>query len=934
MLRLFQAVGTKKQNRSTLISSYRNYNYLTEIYTKKFESANNNNAALEEEINSLKELRNSEPNLYRFVKAYHQSGHKQGQTNPLKANKSEHFELRPDFYGLQTNDATKYSTKGFLNNSDKSEMTLSEIEAYLQKIYSSEMTMEFEYIQCEKEKQWLAKEFEKIQAERVDIGVKIEILKLLLKSQNFDHFLAKNFPAFKRYSLEGGEASMAFYYSIFSNAAASDIEELVMGIAHRGRLNLMTCMLDLDPVLLLAKIKGNREFAEDEVSYASGDITHHYPCSTDLNFHDKKIHINLVPNPSHLEAVDPLVLGKARSKQMHLKDGYYAAEPSSNCNKVATMLIHGDAAFAGQGIVPETFQLSKLPCYAVGGTIHLLTNNQLGFTNPSNLGHSGEYNTDFAKSINCPIIHVNGDNPELAYKAGQLALKYRNTFAKDVVVDITCFRKYGHNELDEPSFTNPLMYQAIGERQSVPNLYKEKICKQELIIEENVIDHEVENFRTQLDESLEKVNKKNYTIFPRNTYLQKKWSQMSLPSEKSVSSWMTGCDLDFLRFVGKKSVTYPEDFSIHPTVVRGHVNKRVEKLNQGSAIDWATAESMAFGSMLMQGFNIRISGQDVGRGTFSQRHAMFVDQKTQRTFVPLNNIDESQKNYLEICNSNLSEEAVMGFDYGFSLDNPNNLVIWEAQFGDFFNGAQIIIDQYISSGEAKWLHQSGLVLLLPHGFDGAGPEHSSCRIERFLQMSSSKENSVDSDSVNMYIANPTTPANYFHLLRRQMLLPFRKPLICMGPKVLIRLPEAVSSLNDMQADTHFQTVINDPHVRSKESIKRLIFVFGKHYYTLEAEQEKLNANDVAIIRVEEMSPFPADAIRKVVNQYKNATEFVWSQEEHRNMGAWSFAAPRFENILGIKLKYSGREVQACVSGTGSWHAREAKEVANKPFEKL
>ncbi|RNA23119.1 putative 2-oxoglutarate dehydrogenase E1 component DHKTD1 mitochondrial [Brachionus plicatilis] len=907
----------------------KNYHYQTEIYTNKFEAFDEK---LSEKLKNTNQSRNNQSNLYRFINAYRQHGYRIAKLDPLNQqnNNNKLSELDPATYGLER-DSTTYPIQDLIHASDSGKLTIDEVENYLKTIYSDKISIEFEFITCPEEKLWIEQKFEEHLSRPIETQTRLDILDLLMKSQAFDHFLAEKFPSFKRYSLEGGESAMAFYHSIFSGLAKNDIEQLIMGIAHRGRLNLVTCMLNLDPVLLFAKIKGRSEYSADVT--ATGDISHHFPCSTDLTFDGKKIHVSLLQNPSHLEAVDPLVLGKARAKQMSSKDCLYSDDPKNISKKIASFLIHGDAAFAGQGIVSETFQLSKLPSYSVGGTIHLITNNQLGFTLPSNLGRSGHFNSDLAKGFDCPIIHVNGDDPELAYRAGQFAVEYRNKFGKDVLVDMVCFRKYGHNELDDPSFTNPLMYKTINSRETVPNMYK-KILLDENLADSGSVELEVKNFESMLAEALSKVEKNNYKFEPRNTYLNGQWSDMRLSSNNERSTWNTGCSLDLLRFVGVKSVSLPDDFSVHPTVERAHVHKRLERIRDGKKIDWSTAEALAIGSLISQGYNVRISGQDVGRGTFSHRHAMLVDQKNNKTFIPLNNLDQNQKSFFEICNSFLSEEAVMGFDYGFSLDSPNNLVIWEAQFGDFFNGAQIIIDTYISSGETKWLYQSGLVLLLPHGFDGAGPEHSSCRIERFLQMSSSKEDKVDSDDINYFIANPTTPANYFHLLRRQMMMPFRKPLIVASPKNLLRLPECVSTLEEMCENKSFRPVIDDEKIDGKDSIKRVIFVFGKHFYALDNERTKRGLKDVALIRIEELSPFPAHEIRNVMQQYKNAKEFVWSQEEHRNMGAWSFVSPRFENILGIKLKYSGREAHNTIAGIGELHAKEAQYVINRPFEKF
>uniref|UniRef100_A0AAR2L4L3 2-oxoadipate dehydrogenase complex component E1 n=1 Tax=Pygocentrus nattereri TaxID=42514 RepID=A0AAR2L4L3_PYGNA len=585
---------------------------------------------------------------------------------------------------------------------------------------------------------------------------------------------------------------MGFFLELFRSAAKSGATDVVMGMPHRGRLNFFSFASSSALFqLMFRKMRGLSEFPENSPSI--GDVLSHLTSSVDLDVGaGHPIHVTMLPNPSHLEAINPVTQGKTRGRQQVKQEGDYSNDSHAwPGDKVICLQVHGDASFSGQGIVSETFTLSTLPHFRVGGSIHLIVNNQVGYTTPSERARSSLYCSDIGKMVGCAVIHVNGDDAEEVVRATRLAVEYQRRFRKDVIVDLLCYRQWGHNELDEPFFTNPVMYKII----------------------------------------------------------------------------------------------------------------RLQKLEEGTKLDWSTAEALAFGTLLCQGFNIRISGQDVGRGTFSQRHAMVVCQETNEIYIPLNNIDPEQKCYLEVCNSALSEEAVLGFEYGMSIAQPKLLPIWEAQFGDFFNGAQIIFDTFISGGEAKWLLQSGMVILLPHGYDGAGPEHSSCRIERFLQMCDSKEAGVDSDAVNMGVVNPTTPAQYFHLLRRQMIRNFRKPLIVASPKTLLRFPGAVSGLEEMGPGTSFKAVIGDASV-NPESVQRVLLCSGKHYYALLKHRETLPeaSKNTALIRVEELCPFPTDALQQELSKYSNAKEFIWSQEEPQNMGCWSFVSPRFEKQLACKVR--------------------------------
>lgn len=557
--------------------------------------------------------------------------------------------------------------------------------------------------------------------------------------------------------------------------------------------------------------------------------------------------------------------------------------------------------------------------------MHLVVNNQLGFTTPSKIGRSMRYCTDVAKMISAPIIHVNGDYPEIVYKATKLVFDYQRKFRKDIFLDINCYRRWGHNELDDPTFTNPLQYKIINARRTVPDLYAEQLVNDAIITteEKGLI---VQSYMDELNHLLKDCNNSTnyYSVFEKN------WQGYS-QAKKEVSTWNTGVDVNLLSYIGSKSVAVPQNFKIHPTLEKTYVKNRLKKITDGSNIDWATAETLAFGSLLLEGYNVRISGQDVGRGTFSHRHVMLVDQETNETYIPLNNLHQNQNNYLEVANSILSEEAVLGYEYGMSIESPHNLNIWEAQFGDFFNGAQIQIDTFIANGEAKWLQCSGLVMLLPHGYDGAGPEHSSSRIERFLQLTDSQENAVDGDDINLQICQPSTPSQYFHLLRRQMVRNYRKPLVIISPKTLLRLSECTSSYDEMGPGNYFLPVIGDK-MSDPRNVNRILITSGRHYYTLLSKKLEKNYQNTAIIRLESFCPFPTSELLEEINKYPNAKVFVWCQEEHRNMGAWTFIKPRFENLIGRRIKYCGRKTSPVPAvGVAKIHKQEVEEIVTMPF---
>ncbi|XP_028018726.2 2-oxoadipate dehydrogenase complex component E1 isoform X2 [Balaenoptera acutorostrata] len=775
--------------------------------------------------------------LARLVTVYCEHGHKAAKINPLFTGQALQENV-PEIQALVQTLQGPFNTAGLLNMG-KEEASLEEVVAYLNQIYCGQISIETSQLQSQEEKEWFAKRFEELKKEAFTTEERKHLSKLMLESQELDHFLATKFATVKRYGGEGAESMMGFFYELLKMAAYSGVTDVIIGMPHRGRLNLLTGLLQFPPE------------------------------------------------------------------------------------------VHGDASFCGQGIVPETFTLSNIPHFRIGGSVHLIVNNQLGYTTPAERGRSSLYCSDIGKLVGCAIIHVNGDSPEEVVRATRLAFEYQRQFRKDVIVDLLCYRQWGHNELDEPFFTNPVMYQIIRARKSIPDTYAEYLMANGLMTQEEVSEIKA-SYYAKLNGHL--TNMAHYS--PPATNLQAHWQGLVQP-EACITTWNTGVPLDLLRFIGRKSVEVPEELQMHSHLLKMHVQSRVEKVMDGTKLDWATAEALALGSLLAEGFNVRLSGQDVGRGTFSQRHAMVVCQKTDDTYIPLNHMDPNQKGFLEVSNSPLSEEAVLGFEYGMSIESPNLLPLWEAQFGDFFNGAQIIFDTFISGGEAKWLLQSGIVVLLPHGYDGAGPEHSSCRIERFLQMCDSVEEGVDGDTVNMCMAHPSTPAQYFHLLRRQMVRNFRKPLILASPKMLLRLPAAVSTLQEMAPGTAFKPVIGDSSVDPKK-VKSLVFCCGKHFYALLKQRESLEArkHDFAIIRMEELCPFPLDSLQEEMSKYKHVRDFIWSQEEPQNMGPWFFVSPRFEKQLACKLRLVSRPALPVPAvGIGSVHLQQHEEVLAKTFTK-
>ena len=849
-----------------------------------------------------------------LIDAYRLHGYRQAHLDPLNLRKNHEI---VSFGGTREQANFDHLIDKFYDNIDG-------LESRMKQIYCGGATLEAGYIDCDVERNWIFEKFEKLQLSHLETSVKLRILEVLSNGEQFDTFTAAKFPTVKRYGGEGAESMLVFCDSLFTNASKFDIDDIVVGIAHRGRNNLLTVLLECPPALLFRKMKGFCGMPESLDDLMDDDVLSHIRMSTDLK---NKMHISLLPNPSHLEAVNPVCIGKTRSKQMlRGRNSYESVSKKSNQTDSLCLLIHGDGAFAGQGVVAECFNMAYVPHYDVGGTVHLITNNQLGFTMEKRF--SCRHTSDVSRMINCPVVHVNVDYPEDVYKAAILCSEYRSLFKKDIVCNLHCYRKWGHNEMDDPYLTQPVMYSAINSRDSVPQKYwkhlENKINVPEL--------REVEKKLVEFKEVLNSHFSLSETFSPSLQSFGGNWKNFNF-ADKQNSTWNTGVDIEVLKYVGAKSVTVPEDFNAQPKLMKT-LSTRLDMMKTGSGIDWATAEVLALGSLMLQGHNVRISGQEVGRGTFSQRHVQLTDQSTDLIHIPLNFLASSGDvniGKLEVANSILSEEAVLGFEYGFSLNDPNSLVIWEAQFGDFFNGAQIIIDTFVTSGERKWGLQSGLVMLLPHGLDGMGPEHSSCRVERFLQQSDSSETEIDSDQVNMFIVNPTTPAQLFHLLRQQQVRNFRKPLIVVSAKKLLRLPEARSNFLDFEPGTFFSPVIGDNDVNPNK-VRKLIIVSGKFYYSLMSERQKLKREDVAVVRVEQLVPFPTQALQLVCHSFSNCQEFVWCQEEHRNSGAWSFVEPRFRNLVGLKLQYVGRSERAVpATAIATRHKQEELDILNKVF---
>ena len=843
-----------------------------------------------------------------LIRAYRVRGHLIAKLDPLELeDNKQHPELDPMTYGFCKDD---YDRPIFVDGVLGLQWaTIREMLEVVHETYCDQIGIEFMHIQEPEEKSWIQQEVEKSRNKaNIEKEDKISILHDLTEAEGFEHFLDLKYKGSKRFSLEGSESTIPALETIIKTAGLYNVQELVIGMAHRGRLNVLTSIMEKSYAAVF------REFQEasgepGEV-LGSGDVKYHLGASADRKLSaDHKIHISLSPNPSHLEAVNPVVLGKVRAKQ--------TMKGNSDRLEVMGILLHGDAAFSGQGLVSETFELSALKGYRTSGTIHLVINNQIGFTTSPSLARSSPYCSDIAKSVQAPIFHVNGDNPDAVFKVCRLAVDYRQRFSRDVVIDIFCYRRHGHNETDEPAFTQPIMYKAIKNRPTTRQLYSKQLIK-EGHLSKAESDQIAADFRVRLEADY-KISM-DYTG-DKADWLEGEWAGMEIPPSQ-YRPGETATSESNLKILGDTICSVPKEFIVHPRLKK-LLEKRRESIIQGLKIDWATGEALAFGSLLLEGNPVRLSGQDVSRGTFSQRHAALFDQKTEERFIPLNNISKGQSE-IELVDSMLSEAGVLGFEYGYSITDPNTLIIWEAQFGDFANGAQVIIDQFVASGESKWLRMSGLVMLLPHGYEGQGPEHSSARLERYLQLFGND---------NIQVVNCTTPANYFHVLRRQMRRKFRKPLIIMSPKSLLRHKQCISKIENFGKGTRFHRIFPDTSISSNTSkIKRVVLCSGKIYYDLNDERQKQQKTDIALIRLEQIAPFPYSSLTDELSKYQDA-EVIWCQEEPHNMGAWSFVYPKINNILQSlfgntkSVSYIGREESASTAtGYLKVHIKEHKSI--------
>jgi len=842
----------------------------------------------------------------RLIRAYRVNGHLIANLDPLNLHeKNYHPELDYKSYGFTDNDLDR---EIFVDGSLGLETaTLAEIIKILNKTYSSSIGVEFLHIQSVEQKQWVQERIEEVHNKtNFTTQGKKAIYQRLVESELFEQYLDKKFLGTKRYGVEGGESMIPGIEQIVKQSCLADVQDIYFGTAHRGRLTLLATVLGMPYRGILSKFQGSLNDPNEVLG--SGDVKYHLGVSSDREFDGKKIHLSLTPNPSHLEAVDPVVAGKVRARQTLLED--------KMTNKVFGLLIHGDAAMAGQGIVAETFAMSQLRGFRTGGTIHFVINNQIGFTTTPHYGRSAPYCTEIAKMVQAPIFHVNGDDPEAVVHVCRLAAEYRNLFKEDVVVDMFCYRRSGHNEADEPMFTQPLMYKKIKKHATTLNIYKDQLIREEVLTEDEA-KLRISDFKKFLDSEFElsKSYKPNKADWLDGTWTGFKTASFDARRGKTSSNE------EDIKLIAKEIHSIPENFTPHKRIKKIY-NDRYQSIVNEQNIDWATAEALAFASLLADGYGVRLSGQDVGRGTFSHRHAVLYDQKNEERFVPLRHFREKQ-GLFEIVDSFLSEFGVLGFEYGYSQADPKTLVIWEAQFGDFSNGAQTIIDQFITTGERKWLRMSGLTLLLPHGHEGQGPEHTSSRLERFLQMCAED---------NIQVANPTSPANYFHILRRQMLRDFRKPLILMTPKSTLRHKNNTSSLDQFVNGSTFHRVLSDPIAKEfKNKIDRIILCSGKIYFELQDRINELDIKNIHIVRIEQLYPFPYETLEDELQEFKNC-EIIWCQEEPKNMGAWQFVEQRIQRALtkiGIekKLYFIGRRAAASpATGAFDRHLQNQKNI--------
>ncbi len=868
-------------------------------------------------LRSIKEASKDSVRAIMLIRAYRIRGHLIANLDPLSIQKKkEHPELKPESYGFKKSD---YSRKIFLDGVLGLQYAdLNQILKILKKTYSSNIGYEFMHMGDPDEKAWIRN---RIEGPEKDITFtnngKKAILNKIIQAEGFEKYLHVKFVGTKRFGLDGGESLIPALEQIIKRGGSLGAKEIKIGMPHRGRLNVLANVMGKPFKAIFSEFFGKTVGAGKDFE---GDVKYHLGASSNREFDGNSVHISLTDNPSHLEAVNPVVLGQVRAKQFFHKDKLR--------KKVIPVLMHGDAAFAGQGIVAECFAMSGLPGHNIGGTIHIIVNNQIGFTTAPRFARSSPYPSDVAKTAQAPIFHVNGDDPEAVVHCAKIATEYRQKFNRDVVIDMVCYRRFGHNEGDEPSFTQPIMYRKIRSHPTTLTIYGKKLSNEGLT-SDTVLQDEKTKFKNFLEQEFE--SSKNYKSELK--WFDGAWSRFK-PGLGKDKRGVSGVEKNKLLEIGKKISLIPKNFSVHKTLKK-IFDLRMNALKEGKAIDWSTAETLAFGTLLTEGFSVRLSGQDSGRGTFSQRHAVLRNQDNHERYIPLNNISKGQKNF-EIIDSLLSELAVLGFEFGYSLSEPETLVLWEAQFGDFANGAQIIIDQFISSGESKWGRASGLVMLLPHGYEGQGPEHSSARLERFLQLCAGE---------NIQVVNCTTPSNYFHVLRRQMHREFRKPLIIMTPKSLLRHKKCVSNISEFSKKSTFHRVLEDDAYseinnllalkKRDDQIKKVVMCSGKIYYDLIEAREKIKNDKVTFVRLEQLYPFPAKTLANVLKRYTKAN-FIWCQEEPKNMGAWNTVRNYIDRTLEMinfgdkSVKYVGRKAaSSTATGNLNKHLAQQKEILEK-----
>ena len=861
-----------------------------------------------DQLNGVNVVDNSDSKVVELLNFFRSYGHTAADLDPLKLNVAHDLNYHKYIDLCNVKHSTTFGSVLGLNNP-----TLENIVDTLKSIYCGKLGYEFMHISNHEERLWLQHKIEGF-CEKISSDEKKKILQHLMEVESFEQFLHTRYPGYKRFSIEGGDSLVVAIEKIIDLSTIFNLREIVIGMAHRGRLSVLTKVMKKPYKAMMYEFRGGTAYPKD--LDVSGDVKYHLGYSSDRKLSDKVIHLSLLPNPSHLEAVNPVVMGKIRAKQDVLED----------CNKssIVGILVHGDASVIGQGVVAETLTLSNLSGYEIRGVIHIIVNNQIGFTTNPKDARSSSYCSDVAKSIDAPVFHVNGDSPEDLITVVKLAVEYRQKFNKDVVIDIVCYRRYGHNEGDEPLFTQPVMYDCILKHKTPVRLYKEQLVNENVITKEEFkVLHA--NFNSMLNEEF--VHSEHY-VPDQADWLKGNWANFRRPIPGNFADYLsnTGVGSEKLLSLANALVDIPRNFNINKKVQK-ILTTRFDMISSGENIDWATGEALAFASLLSENIKVRLSGQDCGRGTFSHRHAVLIDQVTGDAYIPLNNLGVPQANF-EVLNSPLSEYAVMGFEYGYSTNSPSVLVLWEGQFGDFANGAQIIIDQFISSAETKWLRCSGLVLLLPHGYEGQGPEHSSARIERYLQLCAED---------NMQVVNCTTPASYFHVLRRQVCRDFRKPLVIFTPKSLLRHKMAVSKLSDFTGS--FIPVIGEVYsLCSNDKVRKVVICSGKVYFDIIEARNKHKIDSVAVIRLEQYYPFPSEQLANELKRYQNA-EVVWCQEEPINMGAWGFVNVYIEEALmkiNVKSKrpvcISRPASAATAAGYTSMHAKEQDDILSRVFK--